>query len=52
MVWVAANPYLTLTLSPTLTLTLTLAKVEPRAGPRPPKRALHSAVEVQGLGYR
>ena len=23
-------------------------KVEPRSGPRPPKRALHSAVEIQG----
>ena len=26
-------------------------KVEPRAGPRPPKRALHSAVELDGSMY-
>ena len=26
-------------------------KVEPRAGPRPPKRALHSAVEIRGSMY-
>ena len=26
-------------------------KVEPRSGPRPPKRALHAAVEIMGCDH-